>query len=289
MSATRTGGFAIGFRRGWGKWQTDTPALVDWARRQGFGFVDVGGNLDLIKEVAATGFALGSVDLASFNALITADQAERAKLIETNCEVFRAAADAGAKAMFTVMLPADRDADRKENYDLMIASYEPLVKLAEQLGLQIVIEGWPGPGALCCTPESLRPLLDHFSSPGIGVNYDPSHLVRLGVDHLRFLTEFVGHVYHVHAKDTELFTERTYELGTELKPVFTDGIGFGANHWRYTIPGHGCVRWGEAFAILADAGYAGGVSVELEDANFNGSEDGEKAGLTHSLEYLTGC
>jgi hypothetical protein len=31
------------------------------------------------------------------------------------------------------------------------------------------------------------------------------------------------------------------------------------------------------------------VSIELEDENFNGTEDGEKAGILHGARFLTGC
>ena len=39
---------------------------------------------------------------------------------------------------------------------------------------------------------------------------------------------------------------------------------------------------------LVSARYQGIVSVELEDENFNTDEQGEKAGLTHSLNFLRG-
>ena len=41
-------------------------------------------------------------------------------------------------------------------------------------------------------------------------------------------------------------------------------------------------------ALLKSSGYAGMVSVELEDENFNGTEEGEKSALAHSLDYLRG-
>jgi sugar phosphate isomerase/epimerase len=40
------------------------------------------------------------------------------------------------------------------------------------------------------------------------------------------------------------------------------------------------------FGILKDAGYQGMVSIELEDENFNGTEQGEKRGFTVSRDYL---
>ena len=41
--------------------------------------------------------------------------------------------------------------------------------------------------------------------------------------------------------------------------------------------------------ILAAAGYDGFVSIELEDANFNGTEEGEKQGLLLARRFLEGC
>ena len=115
-------------------------------------------------------------------------------------------------------------------------------------------------------------------SKALGVNYDPSHLIRLGVDHIRFLNEFVGNVFHVHAKDTETFPEAVYEFGiSQGCGVFAPGHGWGGSTWRYTIPGSGEARWTEIFKILKANNFKGVVSVELEDENFNGTEDGEKA------------
>jgi sugar phosphate isomerase/epimerase len=123
----------------------------------------------------------------------------------------------------------------------------------------------------------------------MGVNYDPSHLVRMGIDPLRFLNEFVSRVYHVHGKDTELFADNLYEYGHEQPPTFAKPMGFGSMTWRYTIPGQGIVSWTRVFGILKDAGYAGCVSIELEDMNFNGTEAGEKLGILLGAQFLSGC
>ncbi len=44
-------------------------------------------------------------------------------------------------------------------------------------------------------------------------------------------------------------------------------------------------RWSHILAAVEKAGFAGVVSVELEDADYNGSEQGERAGLTAALRY----
>jgi sugar phosphate isomerase/epimerase len=121
------------------------------------------------------------------------------------------------------------------------------------------------------------------------VNYDPSHLLRMGIDPLRFLREFASRVYHVHGKDTELIEEGLYRYGNFQEPTFGKPHGFGEVNWRYTIPGHGAVRWVEIFRILAEAGYQGAVSIELEDENFCGTTEGEKAGILHARDFLQSC
>jgi sugar phosphate isomerase/epimerase len=124
------------------------------------------------------------------------------------------------------------------------------------------------------------------SSPGIGINFDPSHLIRMGIDHTRFIEEFADRVRHVHAKDTEILVDNLYEIGLHQHSIFSEPVGFGEFAWRYTIPGHGVTRWSHCFDVLEKAGFAGGVSVELEDGHYNGTEAGEKAGLEVSLAYL---
>jgi sugar phosphate isomerase/epimerase len=111
----------------------------------------------------------------------------------------------------------------------------------------------------------------------------------MGIDPLRYLREFVSRVAHVHGKDTELLSDGLYEYGHEQSPTFGQVPGFGGTSWRYTIPGHGVMRWGEAFGILQNAGYNGAVCIELEDANFNGTDEGEKQGLIAGRQYLQSC
>ena len=90
---------------------------------------------------------------------------------------------------------------------------------------------------------------------------------------------------HTHAKDTDIDQEALYEFGTQAA-AFATPHRWGEWIWRYTIPGHGQARWGEIFKVLKSAGYKGAVSVELEDENFNGSEEGEKRALAASLACL---
>ena len=293
-ATTLTGEFLIGFRRVGSDWQKDTGALARWSLENGFGFVDVsksGADADLAVLTRA-GLRPGSADLLDWNgyqAMIAPDSAPRRELITATSAHIESCAAVGASIFFTVTVPAEKELSRRQNFDYLVESYRALVPVLESTNSRVVIEGWPGPAAVCCTPETYRAFFKEIGSERFGVNYDPSHLLRMGIDPLRFLKEFVGRVHHVHAKDTAIYTDDLYEYGHEQPATFTKGHGWGGAVWRYTIPGHGQARWVEIFRVLKDAGYAGLVSIELEDENFNGTPGGEQRGLARSREFLEGC
>lgn len=291
MIQTLTGDFPIGFRRaplsGWGG---DFQGLTTWAQQNGFGALDIGTDgAERAAEVLAAGLKLGSVDLLEWQKMLSLDATKRRDAVARNTAYVEACAAAGAVNHFVVMLPEDPNAPPREVFDAMVSSYTELAPVLEAHEAKIVIEGWPGPGALCCTPESYRAFFEACPSLALGVNYDPSHLIRMGIDPLRFLAEFMERVYHVHAKDTELFDDERYEYGTEQKPLFGTPPSFGGPFWRYTLPGHGVMRWKKAFFMLEEAGYNGCVSVELEDCYFNGRQESEQAGLVASSQFLQSC
>ncbi len=287
---TRTGGFSIGMRRGWSNWQKDLDGMIKWAKDSGLEVVDPGRDGDKVgKVLVEAGLRIGSVDLLVWEAMISADKGKRADAVAKNAEYIKACAAYGVVNHFLVMLPENKELPRSENFGYLVDSFNQLTPALEQNKARIIVEGWPGPGALCCTPEGYRAFLKECPSKSMGVNYDPSHLIRMGIDPIRFLKEFVGRVYHVHGKDTELFADNLYEYGREQPPTFAKEMGFGSMAWRYTIPGHGVASWTQIFSILKDAGYEGCVSIELEDMNFNGTEAGEKQGILQGAKFLEGC
>jgi sugar phosphate isomerase/epimerase len=287
MLTSRTGGFAIGFRRGWSDWQKDLGGVISFAKQNELGVIDVGGDADLIgAEIGSAGLRIGSADLRHSTAIISSDPAKRKEALEVNEDYIAKAVAAGATNFFTVLIPQDPSRPRSETFGHMIEGLNLLGPILEKNGAKLVIEGWPGPGALACTPEGYRATLEQTNSKSIGINYDPSHLIRMGIDPIRFLSEFGERVYHVHGKDTELFPEAVYEFGTEQPPTLAKSHGFGSVTWRYTIPGFGVTPWLRVFEILKAKGYQGAVSIELEDENFNGSEEGEKQGILSGAKFL---
>lgn len=287
---TRTGHYPIGFRRSGSEWQRNLDALISWTQENELQVIDLGRDGDrTAKAVIDAGLRVGSIDLLASKPMISPDRGKRTEAIAQNADYVRACTAHGPVNFFLTMLPEKPDLPRAENFGYMVESFAELVPVLEETGSHTSIEGWPGPGALCCTPEGCRALFAQIPSAALGINYDPSHLIRQGIDPLRFLREFVDRVCHVHGKDAELLTENLYEFGSEQPPTFAQRIRYGALHWRYTIPGHGCMRWTEALRILQAHGYAGCVSIELEDAHFNGTPEGEKFGILQGARFLQGC
>jgi sugar phosphate isomerase/epimerase len=289
---TRTGNFPIGFRRGGGQWQKDLPSLARWAKEAQLEAIDLGrANAQDVKTLHDAGLRLGSVDLLDFGQLMNDDAGKRKDLIAANVAYVKETAPLGAKAFFTCIIPGDPTRKRADNYKLAVESFAPIAEACAASGAALAVEGWPGPmpylANLCCTPETVRAFIKDVGR-GAGLNYDPSHLIRLGVDHIRFLREFVKDVKHVHAKDTDIDRDALYEFGSQ-SATFAKSHGYGEWIWRYTLPGHGEARWSEIFKVLSTAGFNGVVSVELEDENFNGSADGEKRALELSRSFLAGA
>lgn len=281
---TRTGGFPIGFRRGWSEWQKDLGSLSDWAKENGLSVIDVGTNVDDVKAASAAGLKVGSADALAWGDLMSADAGKRRDAVAKNAEYVAACAAAGATNFFICLLPENAGLSRHENFGYAVESLAALAPSLEKSGACLVIEGYPGAGALACTPESVRALLKEVPSSGIKLNYDPSHLWRMNIDALRFLREFAPHVRHVHGKDTEILAENVYEFGTEQPATFAKAPAFGGNAWRYTIPGAGLTAWPEVFSILKENNYAGAVCIELEDANYNDVDD--QAGIMTGARFL---
>lgn len=294
MATTRTGSFPIGFRRGWSEWQKNLPATIDFAKANGFEVIDVGAlEVAELKQVLDAGLGLGSVDLPQKWAdLASSDAGKRKAAVDATLQYVAKVVPLGVRNLFVVVFPGDENDKRDAAFGHAVEGYRALCEGLSKMKPtpRLVIEGYPGGRprfpSLVCTPETYRRFISEMPPGTCGVNFDASHLLRMGIDPLRFVREFAPHVYHVHGKDTELFADGVYEFGHTQPAVFAKGHGFGEWSWRYTIPGHGVAPWTCMLQVLVDAGYKGAVSVELEDQNFNGTPDGEQRGLLASLQFL---
>ena len=281
----------IGFRIP-GKAQKKTKEeLCAWAVKSGFESIDLGGNPapEQISTARKAGLEIGTIDLPGTSGLISADAEKQAAAVETAKQAIAAAAEHDCHRMFCVFFPEDRSQKRADSFAIWKETFPGVAAFAEEKGVRIAMEGWPGPAptypALGCTPEMWRAMFAAVPSQSFGLNYDPSHLVRIGVDYRRALDEFGDRVIHVHGKDTDFDQERMYEHGN-LGPTFRKAVGFSESWWRYTIPGEGLVDWCRLIGRLEDFGFNGVVSVELEDYRYNDTWELQADGLARSQKHL---
>lgn len=166
----------------------------------------------------------------------------------------------------------------------------PLVQYATDRGVRLAVEncpmeGWHPdayPANLAYSPE----LWDWLTGIGFWLNYDPSHLIGMGIDPVMALRHSVDKIIHVQAKDAQVL------------PGIRDRYGFFGrtleredpwDHtwWRFRVPGLGDVDWNRVIDVLYEGGFDGVVSIEHEDPVWRGSPERVKDGLRIAQRTLT--
>lgn len=267
--------------------------VAEWAGTSQLSVLDVPRlNFDVKQACDANGLKIGTVDAVKMGELLSQEDQQRSSAVDEVKKQMAEMAELGGKTLFMCLVPQDVTQSRNVSFALWKETFPDLIDFAERTGVFVAIEGWPGPApyypTIGCTPEMWRTLFKAIPSKHFGLNYDPSHLVRLGIDYLRVLEEFGERIVYCHGKDTELLTEELYEFGT-LPPAFEAHYGFSEGAWRYTIPGEGEIRWDKVAARLERFGYEGPISIELEDSRYWGSIESERRGIQKAAAHLEAC
>ncbi len=178
----------------------------------------------------------------------------------------------------------------KDNFDEFELVFKELVSYAEKKGIKLIIEncpmeGWqlPGqPGTISFTPELWREMFRRVPNKNFGLNYDPSHLRFQLIDYIAPIAEFKDRIFHVHAKDSEVFEDKLAEYGVFNKQLDGEGTGY----WQFRMPGMGQVDFQAFIKALKENGYDDVISIEHEDPMYEGSEKKVKEGLLIGKRHL---
>jgi len=146
---------------------------------------------------------------------------------------------------------ATMDDQAKALADVFNENYLPV---CEKLDVTMGWENYPCDANFATVPAAWEKVFDLVPSNRLGLEFDPSHLVRQYIDYTRAAWEFKNRILGVHAKDTEI-----------IEPVLQQVGIHGKGWWRYRIPGQGLIDWPKFITVLLQTGYHGGIAVEHED------------------------
>ena len=263
------------------------PASAGEKRRYaGTAHIDVDGltkaqAIDIMGQLQEKGASVSA--LGYYPNPLHADADHRAQVQGHLKKVISAAGLLGVQVVNT-FVGGDRTLTVDQNWTRAQAIFPDIVKHAADNNVTLAFENcpmifspdeWPGGHNIAYSPKIWRRIFEAW--PGVGMNYDPSHLVWQMIDQRRFVAEFGARIVHVHAKDLTIDREGLYDNG-----ILSAGIG-----WQIPrMPGLGDVNWGQFFADLYRAGYDGPVIIEHEDRNFEGTDANFKRGFLLARDVL---
>jgi sugar phosphate isomerase/epimerase len=150
-------------------------------------------------------------------------------------------------------------------------------KFAADHGVKIAIEMHPG--FVAYSPETMLRLRS-IAGDNVGCNFDPSHLFWQQIDPIGAIRVLAGCVYHVHAKDTQIYPMNIQRSGVlDTKPYTEERDR--AWMFRTCGYGHGAQWWTEFISTLRMFGYDYVLSIEHEDSLLSPAE-----GLTKAATFL---
>ena len=254
----------------------DRPFTATHLKAEGFGPGDAERVSTLFDE---HGLTLSS--LAFYDNNLHPDTDERKAVNDHVMALVDAASLLGCPTVGT-FVGRDPGKSVAENLRMAEQVFPRLVDHAGEKGVKLVIEncvmeGWHPdgyPGNLAYSPE----LWEWMFGLGLYLNYDPSHLMWMGIDPVAAVRPYVDKVAHAQAKDIELFPEKRNRYGwpgiaVDRKDPWDVGW------WRYRVPGLGQVDWVRVVDALYEGGFDGVLSVEHEDPVWGGTEERIETGL----------
>jgi sugar phosphate isomerase/epimerase len=264
--------------------------VLDFAREAGFDAIelDVGGHIKTPDKVAAAvagarqrGLYVSSITL--FGNQLDPDAQRRSEL-RARTRDFALAIGEAKVPVFVIFPGCDNTIPDEANYEDFAAHMNALLAATTSSGVEFAIENWPGPhdDFIATTPAGWQQLFALIPDRRFGVEFDPSHLIRLGIDPFAALEGVKDRVKILHGKDTSIDAARQQAVGYH-----------GAGWWRYRLPGSGLLDWKKFLRHARDFGFDGTISIEHEDSDFGwpgkdltARKEGERKGLSFLRETI---
>jgi sugar phosphate isomerase/epimerase len=126
----------------------------------------------------------------------------------------------------------------QEGADLFYEELLPCVEIAEELGVDILIE--PEPGLLIERFDQYLRFVRRTDSPRVGLNFDIGHAYCVGEDPEDWVAKMSGHTRHYHFEDIAA-----------------------TRFHKHLIPGHGAIDFAATLAAIQASHFKGWITVEL--------------------------
>lgn len=277
------------------------PQVADWAAAHGFTDLECGPMLPLDRAAYEQVLGEGRIGISALiycRNYLSTDPEEAAQHLAALRERIEFAGALGIDKVVTSTgidksvveglydrAPALRDRGNlirripAQSLDRVVDLFGPLVELAEKNNVRLCFENCPLMGNIAISPVMWKKIFERLPSDHLGLAYDPSHLVWEMIDPYTPLLEFKDKIFHVHAKDTAIDRVKLARTG-----ILTD-----FSWWSYRIPGRGELDWRQLLGQLIAEGYDGTISLEHEDAAYEGSVEAVENGLLDGKAWLEMC
>lgn len=277
------------------------PQVADWAAAHGFTDLECGPMLPLDRAAYEQVLGEGKIGISALiycRNYLSTDPEEAAQHLAALRERIEFAGALGIDKVVTSTGidksvveglydrdPALRDRGNlirrlpAQSLDRVVDLFGPLVELAEKNNVRLCFENCPLMGNIAISPVLWKKIFERLPSDHLGLAYDPSHLVWEMIDPYTPLLEFKDKIFHVHAKDTAIDRVKLARTG-----ILTD-----FSWWSYRIPGRGELDWRQLLGQLIAEGYDGTISLEHEDAAYEGSVEAVENGLLDGKAWLETC
>lgn len=277
------------------------PQVADWAAAHGFTDLECGPMLPLDRAAYEQVLGEGRIGISALiycRNYLSTDPEEAAQHLAALRERIEFAGALGIDKVVTSTGidksvveglydrdPALRDRGNlirripAQSLDRVVDLFGPLVELAEKNNVRLCFENCPLMGNIAISPVMWKKIFERLPSDHLGLAYDPSHLVWEMIDPYTPLLEFKDKIFHVHAKDTAIDRVKLARTG-----ILTD-----FSWWSYRIPGRGELDWRQLLGQLIAEGYDGTISLEHEDAAYEGSVEAVENGLLDGKAWLEMC
>jgi sugar phosphate isomerase/epimerase len=260
--------------------------VLDFAKATGFDAIeiDAAGHIESPGKVAAAVASARARGLFVSSLALVGNQLDPdpGKRKELRARTFDFAEAAGEAAVPILVIFPGRDdaASEEDNYKAFAELANELIARTAESELDFAIENWPGPknAYIGVTPAGWAQLFALIPDERFGLEFDPSHLIRLGIDPYAAFEGVKARTKILHAKDTSIDAARLQAVGYHDR-----------SWWRYRLPGKGLLDWPRFLSAAKRSGFDGTISIEHEDRDFGWPRQdlaARKEGERVALDFL---